>query len=83
MGETINWIRDNEPETLEFSMYEVQTEEGIKVVLFERYASEQAMTQHESTPQYQKVFETMTAEQMLAGAPTIMRPLKPGPGFRR
>lgn len=83
LGESIEWIKANEPGTLEFSSYEVNTDEGVKFVLFERYASEEAMKQHESTPEYRKVFETMTAEQMLAGAPMILRSLKAGPGFRR
>lgn len=83
MGETISWIKENEPETLEFSLYEVNTDEGVKVMLFERYASEEAMKKHENTPQYKKVFETMMGEQLLSGAPTILKPCRPGPGFRR
>lgn len=34
--EAIKWIEANEPETLEFSMYEEHGEEGVKLSLFER-----------------------------------------------
>lgn len=32
----IEWIRENEPETLQFDMYEAETEEGVQISLFER-----------------------------------------------
>jgi len=34
--EAIDWIRENEPETLQFDMSEAETEEGVKITLIER-----------------------------------------------
>ena len=32
----MDWIEENEPDTLQFEMYEEESPEGIKICLFER-----------------------------------------------
>jgi quinol monooxygenase YgiN len=38
MTSAIEWIKNNEPGTLEFSVYEEIGEEGTKLIMVERYA---------------------------------------------
>lgn len=34
--EALDWIHKNEPETLQFEVYEEESPEGVKMLLFER-----------------------------------------------
>ncbi|KAK3721037.1 hypothetical protein LTR37_003327 [Vermiconidia calcicola] len=67
----MDWIEENEPDTLQFEMYEEESPEGIKICLFERYASQEAMEQHQSSDSYKKFFETVMAVELVAGPPQI------------
>ncbi|KAK3712833.1 hypothetical protein LTR37_008924 [Vermiconidia calcicola] len=67
----MDWIEENEPDTLQFEMYEEESPEGIKICLFERYASQEAMERHRSSDSYKKFFETVMAEELIAGPPQI------------
>ncbi|KAF2154566.1 hypothetical protein K461DRAFT_311003 [Myriangium duriaei CBS 260.36] len=75
--EAISWIKANEPDTLEFSLYETSPEHGedgpTKFILVERYASYDAVLQHEKSDNYKTFFKKVTEEQLLAGAPVITR----------
>merc|ERR1712058_69809 len=69
----LEYIQANEPETLEFSIYEEHGEAGVKLFMVERYASQAAMHKHESSDNYKAFFKTMMDEEILAGPPTISK----------
>ncbi|KAK3643632.1 hypothetical protein LTR56_010142 [Elasticomyces elasticus] len=80
----IEWIRDNEPGTLQFEVYEEtgKDAEDVKISMFERYASQEALDAHEQSDSYKKFFESVMAEELLAGVPQITRGTY-ACGFRR
>ncbi|KAI6902552.1 hypothetical protein D0869_05534 [Hortaea werneckii] len=72
ISEAIEWIRDNEPETLEFSLYECPSESGVQLSMFEKYASQAAMDHHEASEHYKEFFQFME-EDLIAGPPTMSK----------
>ncbi|RMY78998.1 hypothetical protein D0863_00313 [Hortaea werneckii] len=73
ISEAIEWIRDNEPETLEFSLYECPSESGVQLSMFEKYASQAAMDRHEASEHYKEFFQFMMEEDLIAGPPTMSK----------
>ncbi|GAB1730122.1 hypothetical protein NU195Hw_Modified_212t1 [Hortaea werneckii] len=73
ISKAIEWIRDNEPDTLEFSLYECASEDGVQLSMVEKYASQAAMVRHEASEHYQEFFKSMTDENLIAGPPTMSK----------
>ncbi|KAI7213529.1 hypothetical protein KC333_g6529 [Hortaea werneckii] len=73
IAEAIEWIRDNEPETLEFSLYECLGEDGVQLSMFEKYASQAAMDRHVASEHYKEFFQYMMEEDLIAGPPTMSK----------
>nr|POE86657.1 hypothetical protein CFP56_46841 [Quercus suber]POE87640.1 hypothetical protein CFP56_30229 [Quercus suber] len=63
--EAMDWIRKNEPETLQFEFFEERTQEGVKFSFFERYASQEAKQRHENSDNYKKLFEVIGEESLI------------------
>ncbi|RMY82248.1 hypothetical protein D0864_08098 [Hortaea werneckii] len=73
ISEAIEWIRNNEPDTLEFSLYECASEDGVQLSMVEKYTSQAAMDRHEASGHYQEFFKSMTDENLIAGPPTMSK----------
>ncbi|TKA22453.1 hypothetical protein B0A50_07996 [Salinomyces thailandicus] len=73
INDGIVWIQANEPETLEFSLWESQSEEGGEGVKLCLYASSAAMERHEATDAYKQFMSTMMEEELTTGAPVIIK----------
>ncbi|TKA82716.1 hypothetical protein B0A55_01288 [Friedmanniomyces simplex] len=65
------WIQSNEPGTLQFEAYEEdgETKDDVRVSLFERYASQEALEMHQNSESYKRFFESVMAEELLVVAP--------------
>ncbi|KAI7331885.1 hypothetical protein KC315_g4922 [Hortaea werneckii] len=73
ISDAIEWIRDNEPETLELSLYECPSEDRVQLSMNEKYASQAAMDRHEASEHYQEFFKSMMEENLIAGPPTMSK----------
>ncbi|KAF2488010.1 hypothetical protein BDY17DRAFT_320518 [Neohortaea acidophila] len=73
LAQAAKWIHEHEPESLAFAFYEERNGDGVRISIYERYASQAAVDKHESSDNYKKVFQTMGDEELLAGAPTILK----------
>lgn len=69
----MNWIKENEPETLQFALYEQKSEEGLKFSMFERYASQAAMDKHENSENYKEFFGQVMKEDLIDGMPMLIK----------